>query len=75
MIATVRAAATSGIFDYQVTGDSEAVKYFFVERNNNGEGEVKLKQTIAGLSPASYTLTINAGSTSCYADQVRVSQY
>lgn len=67
---TLNAASTSGGFNYRVTGDSDAVKYFFVERNNDGAGVVKLRQTIAGQSKSSYNLIIHAGPPSCDDTQV-----
>ena len=71
MITTLSAATTSGgSFSYRVTADSAAVRYFYTDRASNGEGEVRLKQTISGLSPTVYTLTIQAGPLTCDASQV-----
>jgi len=74
VITSIEAAlTTSGSFAYRVTADSVAVTYFFVERGNNGEGQIKLKQTITGLRQNSYTLTIHAGSLNC--DTLQVAYY
>ena len=72
VITTISAAApTSSVFNYRVTADSVAMRYFFVERNVNGNGDLRLKQTIAGLSQSTFTLTVHAGPEECDVGQVK----